>query len=196
MLIILAFAASRPRARRISRLLATERAPVGTGLSGSTDAVCVVAGGSPDAKVRGASGRGLLGRDSRQRGVLALGLVVGALGKPCASAQTGRVMLKPEFFMFSARARGSFAACFFSASKLFETLRKFTRFAAAGPCRSRFACQVSRAYSSSFLLLLQIFISFLHVDFDTDNSPAQNSSDVRAGCTLWTAVCRRTKSSE
>ena len=82
LLIILAFAASRPRARRISRLLATERAPVGTGLAGSADAVCVVAGGSPDAKVRGASGRGLLGRDSRQRGVLALGFVVGALGKP------------------------------------------------------------------------------------------------------------------
>ena len=53
----------------------------------------------PGAKVRGASGRGLLGRDSRQRGVLALGLVV-ALGKPYASAQAGRVILKPELFMF------------------------------------------------------------------------------------------------
>ena len=48
---------------------------------------CQLAGaGSPAAKVRGASGRGLLGRDSRQRGVLALGLVV-ASGKPNASAQ-------------------------------------------------------------------------------------------------------------
>ena len=37
---------------------------------------------------------------------------------------------------------------FFSASKLLETLRKFARFAAAGPFRSRFACQVFRAYSS------------------------------------------------
>ena len=100
LLVNLALAALRPRARRIGRSLVTERAPDGTGPSGSTDAVCVVAGGSPDAKVRGASGRGLLGRDSRQRGVLALGLVVGALGKPYASAQTGRVMLKPEFFMF------------------------------------------------------------------------------------------------
>ena len=94
--------------------------------------------------------------------------------------------------MFLARARGSFAACFFSASKLFETLRKFTRFAAAGPCRSRFACQISRAYSSSFFPASANFYFFLHVDFDTDKPPAQNSSDVRAGCTLWTAVCRRT----
>ena len=109
-----------------------------------------------------------------------------------ACAQTGRVKLKPEFFMFLARARGSFAACFFSASKLFETLRKFTRFAAAGPCRSRFACQISRAYSSSFFPASANFYFFLHVDFDTDKPPAQNSSDVRAGCTLWTAVCRRT----
>ena len=115
-----------------------------------------------------------------------------AAGKPYASAQTGRGELKPEFFMFSARARGSFAACFFSASKLFETLRKFTRFAAAGPCRSRFACQISRAYSSSFFPASANFYFFLHVDFDTDKPPAQNSSDVRAGCTLWTAVCRRT----
>ena len=64
------------------------------------DGCQLAGGGSPAAKVRGASGRGLLGRVSRQRGVLALGLVVGALGKPYASAQTGRVMLKPEFFMF------------------------------------------------------------------------------------------------
>ena len=82
-----------------------------------------MAGGSPDAKIRGASGRGLLGRDSRQRGVLALGLVVGALGKPYACAQTGRVMLKPEFFMFLARARGSFAACFLA----LEVIRNFAK---------------------------------------------------------------------
>ena len=68
---------------------------MGPGPAGSTGAVCVVAGGSPDAKVRGASGRGLLGRDSRQRGVLALGLVV-ASGKPNASAQAGRVELEPD----------------------------------------------------------------------------------------------------
>ena len=37
---------------------------------------------------------------SRQRGVLALGLVVGALGKPYACAQAGRVKPKPELFMF------------------------------------------------------------------------------------------------
>ena len=67
------------------RSLVIEGAPDGTVPSGATDASCV-AGGSPDAKVRGASGRGLLGRDSRQRGVLALGLVV-ASGKPNASVQ-------------------------------------------------------------------------------------------------------------
>ena len=133
---------------------------MGPGPAGSTDAVCVVAGGSPEPRSVEPLAAVCLEETSRQRGVLALGLVVGALGKPYASAQTGRVILKPEFFMFSARARGSFAACFFSASKLLETLRKFTRFAAAGSCRSRFACQVSRAYSSSFFPLLQIFISF------------------------------------
>ena len=37
---------------------------------------------------------------SRQRGALSLGLVVGALGKPYASAQAGRVKPKPELFMF------------------------------------------------------------------------------------------------
>ena len=163
---------------------------MGPGPAGSTDAVCVVAGGSPEPRSVEPLAAVCLEETSRQRGVLALGLVV---GEPYASAQTGRVMLKPEFFMFSARARGSFAACFFSASKLFETLRKFTRFAAAGPCRSRFACQVSRAYSSSFFPASANFYFFLHVDFDTDKPPAQNSSDVRAGCTLWTAVCRRTK---
>ena len=37
---------------------------------------------------------------SRQRGALALGLVVGALGKPYASAQAGRVQPKPDLVMF------------------------------------------------------------------------------------------------
>ena len=37
---------------------------------------------------------------SRQRGALSLGLVVGALGKPYASAQAGRVKPKPDLVMF------------------------------------------------------------------------------------------------
>ena len=108
---------------------------MGPGPSGSTDAVCVVAGGSPEPRSVEPLAAVCLEETSRQRGVLALGLVVGALGKPYASAQTGRVMLKPEFFMFLARARGSLAACFL-ALEVIRNFAKVFRFAAAGSCRS------------------------------------------------------------
>ena len=84
------------------RSLVTEGAPDGTRPCGVDGCRLRRGWRVPGAKVRGASGRGLLGRDSRQRGVLALGLVVGALGKPYASAQAGRVKPKPELTcMFS-----------------------------------------------------------------------------------------------
>ena len=62
-------------------------------------------------------------------------------GKPYASAQAGRGELKPEFFMFLARARGSLAACFFSASKydLCEISRDLQRVASF---RLRYACHL------------------------------------------------------
>ena len=69
---------------------------MGPGPAGSTDAVCVVAGGSPEPRSVEPLAAVCLEETSRQRGVLALGLVVGALGKPYASAQAGRVEPKPD----------------------------------------------------------------------------------------------------
>ena len=91
---------------------------MGPGPAGSTDAVCVVAGGSPEPRSVEPPAAVCLGRPSRQRGALALGFVAGALGKPYASAQVGRVKPKPDlgrFFAYFARSRWRLLPSFFSA---------------------------------------------------------------------------------
>ena len=96
LLVNLALAALRPKARRIGRSLVTERAPDGTGLSGSTDPVCAGWRVPRSQGPRSLWPRSALEEPSRQRGALALGVVVGALGKPYASAQAGRGKPKPD----------------------------------------------------------------------------------------------------
>ena len=76
--------------------------------------------------------------------------------------------------MFLARALGTLPWSSL-ALEVVEFLRNSARFAAAGPFRSRYACQCSRAYSSPFCLASANFVFFLHFDFDSDNLPAQIS---------------------
>ena len=74
--------------------------------------------------------RSALEEPSRQRGALALGLVVGALGKPYASTQAGRVKPKPELFMFWRELVAALPLA--SLALEVRILRNFSRFAACG----------------------------------------------------------------
>ena len=149
----------RPKARRIGRSLAGAEWDRAFGLDG-----CRLRRGwrIPGAKVRGASGRGLPGRPSRQRGALALGFVAGALGKPYASAQVGRVKPKPDFgrfFAYFARSRWRLLPSFFSAlsRNFFSELLDLQPLETYRP---RCACQCSRAYRSAFFFPLSADFSF------------------------------------
>ena len=105
---------------------------MGPGPAGSTDAVCVVAGGSPEPRSVEPLAAVCLEETSRQRGVLALGLVVGALGKPYACAQAAMRCTQAGSLAYFARVGGSFAAGFFCASRFERSLRNFDGIAAAG----------------------------------------------------------------
>ena len=84
---------------------------------------------------------------SRQRGALALGLVVGALGKPYASAQAGRVKPKPDLVMFLREL----AALSLLASLALEVVENFFQICSRlEPSRLRYACKCFRACCSPF----------------------------------------------
>ena len=103
---------------------------MGPGPAGSTDAACVVAGGSPEPRSAEPLAAVCLEEPSRQRGALSLGLVVGALGKPYASTQAGRVKPKPELFMFWRELVAALPLA--SLALEVRILRNFSRFAACG----------------------------------------------------------------
>ena len=150
LLVNLAFAALRPRARRIGRSLETERAPDGTRPCGVDGCRLRRGWRVPGAKVRGASGRGLLGRDSRQRGVLALGFVA-ASGKPYASAQAVTRCAQAGSSLHILRE--SVAACcwLLLRFKIREIFAKFRWNCSRWTFRLRYARQIFRACCSSFL---------------------------------------------
>ena len=90
---------------------------------------------------------------SRQRGALALGLVVGALGKPYASAQAGRVTPKPELFMFW---RELVAALPLASLALRSTISaKFLEICSVWP---RLACDTPVIFSGLLLAVLRHFL--------------------------------------
>ena len=174
------------------RSLVTEGAPDGTRPCGVDGCRLRRGWRVPGAKVRGASGRGLLGRDSRQRGVLALGLVVGALGKPYACAQAAMRCTQAGSLAYFARVGGSLAAGFFSASRFEIFLRKFLEFQQLVVSLANTLVNVFGLACSSFSLSCCNFISFLHFDFDQIYFPHRSSSDVRTSCASCTAGCWRT----
>ena len=91
--------------------------------------------------------RSALEEPSRQRGALALGLVVGALGKPYASAQAGRVKPKPDLVMFLREL----AALSLLASLALEVVENFFQICSRlEPSRLRYACKCFRACCSPF----------------------------------------------
>ena len=91
---------------------------------------------------------------SRQRGALSLGLVVGALGKPYASAQAGRVKPKPELFMFW---RELVAALPLASLALRSTIRsaKFLEICSVWP---RLVCDTPVIFSGLLLAVLRHFL--------------------------------------
>ena len=120
---------------------------MGPGPAGSTGAVCVVAGGSPEPRSVEPLAAVCLEEPSRQRGALALGLVVGALGKPYASAQAGRVKPKPDLVMFLREL----AALSPLASLALEVVENFCQICSRlEPSRLRYACKCYRACCSPF----------------------------------------------
>ena len=113
-----------------------------------------MAGGSPGPRSVEPLAAVCLEEPSRQRGALALGLVVGALGKPYASAQAGRVKPKPELFMFW---RELVAALPLASLALRSTIRsaKFLEICSVWP---RFACDTPVIFSGLMLAVLRHFL--------------------------------------
>ena len=169
---------------------------MGPGPAGSTDAVCVVAGGSPEPRSVEPLAAVCLEETSRQRGVLALGLVVGALGKPYACAQAAMRCTQAGSLAYFARVGGSLAAGFFSASRFEIFLRKFLEFQQLVVSLANTLVNVFGLACSSFSLSCCNFISFLHFDFDQIYFPHRSSSDVRTSCASCTAGCWRTIKNE
>ena len=133
---------------------------MGPGPEGSTDAACVVAGGSPEPRSVEPLAAVGLDETSRQRGVLALGLVVGALGKPYACAQAVVRCAQAGSLAYFARVCGSLAAGFFSASRFEIFLRKFFGISAA----RRFACEYARhCFRACLLVVLSQLLQFYFV---------------------------------
>ena len=157
LLVTFAFAASRPRARRTSRSLATEWAPDGTGPAGSTDASSSVPAAG---KFRGASGRGLPGSGLREQADFS----VAEDASPRVLLLASRMPVpKPDALNWSRIQLACFwrelwATCI-GASLALEVTRissKFLLIFSSRSFRTRYACQCSRAYSSSFSKLLKI----------------------------------------
>ena len=165
---------------------------MGPGPAGSTDAVCVVAGGSPEPRSVEPLAAVCLEETSRQRGVLALGLVVGALGKPYACAQAAMRCTQAGSLAYFARVGGSLAAGFFSASRFEIFLRKFLEFQQLVVSLANTLVNVFGLACSSFSLRCCNSTSFLHFDFDQIYFPHRSSSDVRTSCASCTAGCWRT----
>ena len=136
---------------------------MGPGPAGSTDAVCVVAGGSPEPRSVEPLAAVGLDETSRQRGVLALGLVVGALGKPYACAQAVVRCAQAGSLAYFARVCGSLAAGFFSASRFERFLAKICWNCSRWTFRLRYARQIFRACCSSFSFSFCNFSFSLHL---------------------------------
>ena len=166
---------------------------MGPGPAGSTDAVCVVAGGSPEPRSVEPLAAVCLEETSRQRGALALGFVVGALGKPYACAQAAMRFTQAGSLAYFARVGGSFAAGFFCASRFEIFLRKFLEFQQLVVSLANTLVNVFGLACSSFSLRCCNSTSFLHFDFDQIYFPHRSSSDVRTSCASCTAGCWRTK---
>ena len=156
LLVNLALAALRPRARRIGRSLVTERAPDGTVPSGATDASGIVPGGRQVPWSRWprtawkwlALASRLGGRGGRKSsGSLA--------GKPNASAQAGRVEPKPDLSLHVSRELA--AALPLASLALRSTIisAKFLEICSVWP---RFACDTPVIFSGLMLAALRHFL--------------------------------------